>query len=127
MTQCDKQKFCLLQWLSATKENSVCRSDSVRQTILKKISNLFVACNKEIGKKAKNKHPSKFEFHQRYQIALGYLINTIGTNQIAIFDIKLNFSLKKGASVTFKYRLVVAGEDLSDKQIDKLADEYAKL
>ena len=38
-----------------------------------KKSNLFVACNKEIEKKAKNKHPSKFEFHQRYQIALGYL------------------------------------------------------
>ena len=40
--QCDKQKF------------SFCRSDSVRQTIMKKISNFFVECIKEIGWKAKN-------------------------------------------------------------------------
>ena len=84
VTYCDKQKFCLSQRLSAINKNSVCCSDSVQQTILKKIFNLFVVCNKEIGKKDKNKHPSKFEFHQRYQIALGYLITTIGTNQIDI-------------------------------------------
>ena len=45
----------------------------MRQTILKQILYFFVACDKGIEKKAKNKHPSKFEFHQRYQIALGYL------------------------------------------------------
>ena len=28
-------------------------------------------------KKAKNKHPSQFEFHQRYKIALGYLITNL--------------------------------------------------
>jgi hypothetical protein len=39
----------------------------------------------------------------------------------------LNFSLKKGETVTFKYRMVVAGENLSDEQINLLTDEYAKL
>ena len=40
---------------------------------------------------------------------------------------ELNFSLKKGESVTFKYRLVIAGEDLSDDEINNLADEFAKI
>jgi hypothetical protein len=39
----------------------------------------------------------------------------------------LNFSLKKGETVTFKYRMVVAGENFSDEQINLLTDEYAKL
>ena len=39
---------------------------------------------------------------------------------------ELNFSMKKGDKVTFKYRLVVAAENLSDAQINKMADEYAK-
>jgi hypothetical protein len=39
----------------------------------------------------------------------------------------LNFSLKKGETVTFKYRMVIAGENLSDEQINHLADEYAKM
>ena len=58
-------KFSLSQWLSATNKNSGCRSgsvqkknsvylsESVQQTILKKIFNLFVAHNKEIEKKQK--------------------------------------------------------------------------
>ena len=40
---------------------------------------------------------------------------------------ELNFSLKKGESVTFKYRLVIAGKKLTDAEINKLADEYAKM
>ncbi len=40
---------------------------------------------------------------------------------------ELNFRLKKGESVTFKYRLVVAGKKLTDAEINKLADEYAKM
>ena len=74
VTQCDKQEIHLSQWLSATNKTNLCHSDSVRQTILKKKSNLFLACNKGIGKKAKNKHPFKFEFHHRYQITLGYQV-----------------------------------------------------
>ena len=51
----------------------VCHSDLVRQTILKEISNFFVACDKGNKKTLKNKHPFKIEFHHCYQIALGYL------------------------------------------------------
>ena len=46
---------------------------AVRQTIVKKFTIFFVACNKELGQKAQYKHPSKFDFQQRYHIALGYL------------------------------------------------------
>ena len=73
VTQCNKQKNCLLQWLSATNKTNLCHSYPVQPTILKKLSNFFVPCDKQIGKKAKNKQPFKFEFHHRYQIALGYL------------------------------------------------------
>ena len=62
VAQCHKPKFGLSQWLSATNNRE-------------KLSNFFVVCNKEIGKKAKYKHPSKFEFHQCYQIGLGYLFS----------------------------------------------------
>ena len=74
VNHCNKQFFCLSQWFSATNKISVCHSDSVRRTILTTFFYLLVACDKTIvKKKAKNKHHSKFEFHQRYQIALGYL------------------------------------------------------
>ena len=62
VTQCNKQNKSLSQWLSAT------------NNILKKKSNIFVAWDKGIGKKAKNKHPLKFEFYHRYQITLGYFL-----------------------------------------------------
>lgn len=52
--------------------------------------------------------------------------NTLGQNVFSKGEHELNFSLKKGESVTFNYRLVVAGEDLSDEQINALADSYAE-
>jgi hypothetical protein len=51
--------------------------------------------------------------------------NTLGQKVFSEGENELNFSLKKGESVTFKYRLVVAGENLSDDQINQLADEFA--
>ena len=48
VTQCDKQKIHLLQWLSLTNKTNLCHSNPVRQTILKKISNCFVAYDKGI-------------------------------------------------------------------------------
>ena len=60
MAQCDKQNNFVLQWLTATH-------------ITEKIFNFFVACDKGIGKNAKNKHPFKFKLHHRYPISLGYL------------------------------------------------------
>ena len=36
VNQCNTQKICLLQWISATNKTNLRRSDSVRQNILKK-------------------------------------------------------------------------------------------
>ncbi len=55
-----------------------------------------------------------------------FAANTLGQKIFSDGKNVLNFSLKKGESVTFKYRLVVAAENLTDNQINKLADEYAK-
>jgi hypothetical protein len=55
-----------------------------------------------------------------------FAANTLGQKIFSDGKNELNFSLKKGESVTFKYRLVVAAENLTDDQINKLADEYAK-
>ncbi len=55
-----------------------------------------------------------------------FAANTLGQKIFSDGNLELNFSLKKGESVTFKYRLVIADEDLSDDQINKLADNYAK-
>jgi hypothetical protein len=54
-----------------------------------------------------------------------FAANTLGQKVFSKGKLELNFSLTKGESVTFKYRLVVAGEDLSDDQINPLADEFA--
>ena len=55
-----------------------------------------------------------------------FAANTLGQKIFSDGKNELNFSLKKGESVTFNYRLVVAGENLTDNQINQLADEYAK-
>lgn len=52
--------------------------------------------------------------------------NTLGQKIFSEGKNELNFSLDKGETATFNYRLVVASEDLSDAQINELADEYAK-
>ncbi|WP_372653659.1 PmoA family protein [Draconibacterium sp.] len=54
-----------------------------------------------------------------------FAANTLGQKIFSNGEKELNFSLNKGDSVTFKYRLVVAAADLSDEEINKLADEYA--
>lgn len=55
-----------------------------------------------------------------------FAANTLGQKIFSDGKLELNFSLKKGESVTFKYRLVVADGDLSDRQINQLADEFAE-
>ncbi|MFC2116077.1 PmoA family protein [Bacteroidota bacterium] len=55
-----------------------------------------------------------------------FAANTLGQKIFSDGKNELNFSLKKGESVTFKYRLVVAAENLTDDQINQLADEYAE-
>lgn len=56
-----------------------------------------------------------------------FAANPLGQKIFSKGKKELNFSLKKGESVTFKYRLVIAGENLSDDEINKLADEYVKI
>ena len=72
-------------------------------------------------------HPSNVGY-PTYWHARGYGLfaaNTLGQKVFSEGENELNFSLKKGESVSFKYRLVVAAEDLSDDQINQLADAYA--
>lgn len=54
-----------------------------------------------------------------------FAANTLGQKVFSDGKNQLNFSMRKGESVTFKYRLVVAAENLSDLKINYLADEYA--
>ncbi|MEN8230449.1 MAG: PmoA family protein [Bacteroidota bacterium] len=72
-------------------------------------------------------HPSNVGY-PTYWHARGYGLfaaNTLGQKIFSEGENELNFSLKKGESVTFNYRLVVAAENLTDDQINQLADEYA--
>jgi len=55
-----------------------------------------------------------------------FAANTLGQSIFSDGKNVLNFSMKKGESVIFKYRLVVAAENLTDDQINKLAGDYAK-
>ncbi|MEQ8338926.1 MAG: PmoA family protein [Cyclobacteriaceae bacterium] len=55
-----------------------------------------------------------------------FAANTLGQKIFSEGEKELNFKLNKGETTTFRYRLVVASKDLSDAQINKLADEYAK-
>lgn len=55
-----------------------------------------------------------------------FAANTLGQKIFSDGKNTLNFSMRKGQTVTFKYRLIVAAENLSDQKINYLADEYAK-
>ena len=49
----DKKNFCLLQWLSSINQNSVCRRDSVRQTIEKIYPISLLHVTKKLEKRQK--------------------------------------------------------------------------
>ena len=55
VTQCNKQKICLLQWLSATNKTNLCCGNSVRQTILKKNIQFLCAMWQTNWKKSQKK------------------------------------------------------------------------
>lgn len=55
-----------------------------------------------------------------------FAANTLGQKALSGGKDELNYSLKKGETATFNYRLVVAAEHLSESEINDLADEYAK-
>ncbi|MCK3682828.1 PmoA family protein [Maribellus sp. YY47] len=64
-----------------------------------------------------------------YWHARGYGLfsaNPLGQKIFSDGKQELNYSLKKGESTVFKYRLVVASENMSDEEINRLADEFAK-
>ena len=70
-------------------------------------------------------HPSNVGY-PTYWHARGYGLfaaNTLGQKIFSEGENELNFSLKRGETETFKYRLVVAVDNLSDIQINQLADE----
>jgi len=72
-------------------------------------------------------HPSNVGY-PTYWMARGYGLfsaNTLGQKVFSEGKNELNFKLNKGESVTFKYRLVMAAEDLTDDQINLLADDFA--
>ena len=74
MTQCDKQKICLLHWLSATNKNSVCCSDSVWQTIPKNYTISLSHITKKLEKMPKtNIHPN-VKFTSAIKLLWGTLV-----------------------------------------------------
>jgi len=54
-----------------------------------------------------------------------FAANTLGQKVFSDGENTLNFSMREGETVTFRYRLVVAAENLSDEKINYLADQYA--
>lgn len=74
-------------------------------------------------------HPSNVGY-PTYWHARGYGLfaaNPLGQKVFTNGEKELNFSLSKGESTTFKYRLVVVSGEISDDQINELADEFASL
>ncbi len=73
-------------------------------------------------------HPDNVGY-PTYWHARGYGLfsaNTLGQKALSDGRDELNFRMKKGDTTTFRYRLVVASQDLSDQQINKLTDQFAK-
>jgi hypothetical protein len=72
-------------------------------------------------------HPSN-PGYPTYWHARGYGLfsaNTLGQKVFSKGAHELNFRLTKGELADFKYRLVVASRDLSDEEINQLADGFA--
>jgi len=73
-------------------------------------------------------HPSN-PGYPTYWHARGYGLfsaNTLGQKPLSGGKDELNFSLKKGETATFKYRMVISSNATLDKeQLDELADQFA--
>lgn len=73
-------------------------------------------------------HPSNVGY-PTYWHARGYGLfaaNTLGQKVFSNGKNELNFSLKEGEEVTFKYRLVTVSGTISDEEINQMADEFAE-
>ncbi|MDE3143312.1 MAG: PmoA family protein [Bacteroidota bacterium] len=76
-------------------------------------------------------HPKNIGY-PTYWHARGYGLfaaNPLGQKIFSNGKEDLHFTLKKGSSATFRYRIVIAGakEKLSDQKIDQLAKDFSKL
>jgi hypothetical protein len=74
-------------------------------------------------------HPSN-PGYPTYWHARGYGLfaaNSLGQSVFSKGENCLNFSMVKGQDVDFNYRLVVASEDLSNEQINQLANAFATI
>ncbi|WP_409012626.1 PmoA family protein [Dyadobacter sp. 3J3] len=74
-------------------------------------------------------HPKNVGY-PAYFHARGYglfAVNPLGQKAFSDGKEVLNFKLKKGESTTFRYRLVVASEHLSDASINAMATDFAKV
>jgi hypothetical protein len=73
-------------------------------------------------------HP-KNQSYPTYWHARGYGLfaaNPLGWNVFSNGKETLNFSLPKGKSVIFRYRILIQSGDLTDAQINSIAEEFAK-
>jgi hypothetical protein len=64
-----------------------------------------------------------------YWHARGYGLfaaNTLGQKALSDGKEELNFTLAKGSSVTFRYRLIVFSGDLSSSEIDRFEEDFGK-
>ena len=95
VTQCNKQKSCLLQWLILTNKTNLFCSDSMRQTILKIYPISLWHVTKELEMQNKNKHPFIFKFQHRYQNALGVSLTPLQTRYLTGL-VYLGLSYKRG-------------------------------
>lgn len=74
-------------------------------------------------------HPKNLGY-PAYWHARGYglfAINPMGDKEYSPASPARNFALKKGESITLRYRLVVASHHLSDEEMNTLAAEFAKV
>lgn len=72
-------------------------------------------------------HPSNVGY-PTYWHARGYglfALNPLGRKVFSNGKEELNFSLSPGKSTTFKYKILIAGADVSDKEMNNIADEFA--
>lgn len=74
-------------------------------------------------------HPKNIGY-PAYWHARGYglfAVNPMGDKEYSSKSPARNFALKKGESVTLRYRLVVASHHLSDQEMNTLAADFAKV
>ncbi len=75
-------------------------------------------------------HPANVGY-PTYWHARGYglfALNPLGREVFSKGKDVLNFSLKQGASVTFRYRIIIAsGKEITNKKMNALADDFKEV